>query len=587
MADEIIKKPVNEIGKVAYNNGLVLGVQGGKAVTFGVNEEGGLVTTDEALLKTDKIPNENLTFGEVKEGDNNVVSGGQVSNIEAKYRDVVGFYDKVESITDNLVFYNGYMKNSDGTIVNSDKAKTSDFIDIKPSSSIFFKGSSHINEGNPTAVGFDSNGIFVAVLHPNTVSNSQYVEIKTSISISKVRVTFSNNTIEKSLLVFSKSKVIVDNNVVKTNTQLYNNVGIKTSDFYSNGVYYGYYISNITGELNRSNGWAVANICVSNVLTKKICIRINTDGVKFYRLIDKDGNLISFKRIDKNDFFLELNDNAYSLQITIKTNNDDYSVLKNIIINEGDKIIENQEQSFDENLGENVNYFMFNRKKESSKTVSSWGDSITANGIERDLVGYQVLLQRYFKFKNYKTFGFKGYGLSTDINNVNGNSIVEKFINESDISDIYTLFASTNDFRLNKRLGTFEDYLSLESYKKEDGSIKSMNFYESLKAFILKCYEMNKEADIVLYTPLQRNNDGYTSVSKNEKGDTLGDYANAIRKVAEYESLYLIDLFKSSGINMNNIKTYTIDGLHPNNIGYSKIFNNSIPEFKKIIYTYM
>lgn len=71
MAEEIQKRPVNEISKVSYNNGVVLGVQGGKAVTYGVNEAGGLVTTDKV--------NENLTFGAVQKGDKNVVSGDTVN----------------------------------------------------------------------------------------------------------------------------------------------------------------------------------------------------------------------------------------------------------------------------------------------------------------------------------------------------------------------------------------------------------------------------------------------------------------------------------------------------------------------------
>lgn len=80
MAEEIQKKSVNEIGKVTHSDGVVLGVQGGKAVTYGVNEEGGLVTTDKV--------SENLTFGGVKKGDNNVVSGGDVYTETLRQEDV-------------------------------------------------------------------------------------------------------------------------------------------------------------------------------------------------------------------------------------------------------------------------------------------------------------------------------------------------------------------------------------------------------------------------------------------------------------------------------------------------------------------
>lgn len=85
MADEIIKKPVTEVGKVTYSNGVVLGVQSGKAVTYGVNESSGLVTYDKVLLKSEKISNNNLVFGKVSQGDSNVVSGGVVYNYLLQY----------------------------------------------------------------------------------------------------------------------------------------------------------------------------------------------------------------------------------------------------------------------------------------------------------------------------------------------------------------------------------------------------------------------------------------------------------------------------------------------------------------------
>lgn len=95
MAEEIQKKPVNEIGKVTHSDGVVLGVQGGKAVAYGVNEEGGLVTTDKV--------NENLTFGDIKEGDNNVVSGGDVyketKDIQkTKFKDELKFFNNFDAV---------------------------------------------------------------------------------------------------------------------------------------------------------------------------------------------------------------------------------------------------------------------------------------------------------------------------------------------------------------------------------------------------------------------------------------------------------------------------------------------------------
>ena len=54
----------------------------------------------------------------------------------------------------------------------------------------------------------------------------------------------------------------------------------------------------------------------------------------------------------------------------------------------------------------------------------------------------------------------------------------------------------------------------------------------------------------------------------------LIDYVKAIREVAEYYSIPVLDLYANSGIQPNVIKireTYTIDGLHPNDTGHRYI----------------
>lgn len=98
-----------------------------------------------------------------------------------------------------------------------------------------------------------------------------------------------------------------------------------------------------------------------------------------------------------------------------------------------------------------------------------------------------------------------------------------------------------------------------------------MNFYQALKAFILRCYGLNPSAQIILFTQLQRDNSGFTSISVNSLGNKLTDYVAAIRAVAEYESIPVADIWAESGINMKNITQYTSDGLHPNNEGYKRL----------------
>jgi lysophospholipase L1-like esterase len=220
----------------------------------------------------------------------------------------------------------------------------------------------------------------------------------------------------------------------------------------------------------------------------------------------------------------------------------------------------------------------------TGKSIASIGDSITANGVGGSLKGYQLVLQDYYSFTTYTTYGYSGQPLSTYIT-PNGATIIEMFINNAVSKDIYTLLAGTNDFRLGMRngeIGTITDYKNLTSYGSV-GSVVSLNFYQALKAFVLRCYELNPKAKIIFITPPQRDNAGYTSWSTNPVGRTLSDFVNAIKEVAAYESIPVVDLFREGVINIRNISQYTSDGLHPNNDGYVLLGNLMKPAINKVI----
>lgn len=220
----------------------------------------------------------------------------------------------------------------------------------------------------------------------------------------------------------------------------------------------------------------------------------------------------------------------------------------------------------------------------TGKSIASVGDSITANGVNGSLKGYQLCLQDSFNFISYTTYGYSGQPLCTYLT-PNGNTIIERFINNAVSSDIFTLLAGTNDFKLNMRngeLGTINDYKALTSYGAV-GAVISLNFYQALKAFVLRCYELNPKAKIIFMTPLQRDNGGYTSWSTNLVGRTLSDFVNAIKEVAVYESIPVVDLFKEGVINIRNITQYTSDGLHPNNDGYKLVSNVIAPSIEYVI----
>ena len=61
----------------------------------------------------------------------------------------------------------------------------------------------------------------------------------------------------------------------------------------------------------------------------------------------------------------------------------------------------------------------------------------------------------------------------------------------------------------------------------------------------------------------------------NQNGYVLEDYVKALREMAEEYSFPVLDLFKTSGMNptKGNVRVdYMPDGLHPNDAGYKRLF---------------
>lgn len=130
-------------------------------------------------------------------------------------------------------------------------------------------------------------------------------------------------------------------------------------------------------------------------------------------------------------------------------------------------------------------------------------------------------------------------------------------------ADLITIFAGTNDFKLNVKLGKI-------------GNINNKNFdvstfYGAYRSLIENIRKQNPSAKIYLFTPIQRNNEGYDIKHRNIAGYKLIGYVNAVKNIGKLYKLPVVDLYSTSGITMENLKTYTVDGLHPNNKGYQLI----------------
>lgn len=129
-------------------------------------------------------------------------------------------------------------------------------------------------------------------------------------------------------------------------------------------------------------------------------------------------------------------------------------------------------------------------------------------------------------------------------------------------ADIIVVFGGTNDFgHGNAPLGMMAD--------RTDAS-----FFGALHVLCRKLIRKYPASEIVLCTPLHRL-DEESPLGEGAKlvpSAPLIEYVRAIRQVAEYYSLPLLDLYACSGLQPNVpviAEKYCPDGLHPNKAGYA------------------
>ncbi len=183
----------------------------------------------------------------------------------------------------------------------------------------------------------------------------------------------------------------------------------------------------------------------------------------------------------------------------------------------------------------------------------SWvaiGDSITylnehATETEgRVTKGYMTMVTDKFKNISYFNQGYSGW-TSKDIADSIDILNIQK-------ADIYTIFLGTNDWWQGRSIGTFSDY------KNNAGN---NTLYGSFRLIVEKLRFLNKDACIILITPMQRvdfvqignlNNNAWGSY-RNRDGQSLAAFADAIREIGRYESCDVIDLFNDPELKIENL----------------------------------
>ena len=144
-------------------------------------------------------------------------------------------------------------------------------------------------------------------------------------------------------------------------------------------------------------------------------------------------------------------------------------------------------------------------------------------------------------------------------------------------ADIYTVFLGTNDWWGGKPLGTLADF-------EKNTGLGTVN--GAFRIIIDKLKGLNKNAKIVLITPMQRGDFVYLANMKNnafgsykdKNGQFLEQFVEAIKEIGKSENMQVVDLYHNKSLSVKNAVKYKL--LKDPETGLNKKFK--YPTYTKI-----
>lgn len=144
-----------------------------------------------------------------------------------------------------------------------------------------------------------------------------------------------------------------------------------------------------------------------------------------------------------------------------------------------------------------------------------------------------------------------------------GMAFIERYYKMDDDADIVVIFGGTNDYgRGHVLIGSFDD-------RTPD------TFCGACHILFEGLIEKYPLATIVVMTPVQRTWGADPDPAREGLPEiTLFDFVNALKEIAAYYAIPVLDLYSVSGIHPQikcNRENYCPDGLHPNDEGHALI----------------
>lgn len=196
----------------------------------------------------------------------------------------------------------------------------------------------------------------------------------------------------------------------------------------------------------------------------------------------------------------------------------------------------------------------------ANKIGTTFGDSITQGVKLNGATNWTTMIGEKLHLSKITNAGLSGTTYSKDASRTD--SAVER-ANTITGQDLITVWFGINDYHYGRPLGVFGDGDVTTVFGAADYVYKTL-------------ITNNPTATIVVITPMKQH--GYLtspdSFTKNSAGLLQIDYVNAIKQVADYYSLPVLDFYQMSGmspfVDAQNTQ-YFFDGLHPNAAGQYRV----------------
>ena len=207
--------------------------------------------------------------------------------------------------------------------------------------------------------------------------------------------------------------------------------------------------------------------------------------------------------------------------------------------------------------------------KLEGKIINFLGDSITEGYGTSDFEGaqekrYSHLIAEKYGLKRANNYGVCGSRIARQqvvTDNLYDRDFCMRCHEMDPEADIVVVLGGTNDYGHGTAfIGRFEDRTP-------------ETFYGACHYLMRSLIERYPDGRIVFATPLHRldEDNPHGDGQKSWEGRPLRDYVNIIRRVAEYYSVALLDLYAAGGFQPEVPvlrERYMPDGLHPNDAGH-------------------